>query len=149
MRGLQRERPSIGKTGPNQRGGYLQTIESEGNLPTYFGKGDGRPSHTKGSNNNLSQRSIHSLESLKSEGSQAERDMEPRPEEDEDDKLSDHSSYNNFIHSRINTDMQQKAHHGDNDVDDEGLMSEQVFSYEKQHRTGIKNIDTPTPANEP
>lgn len=75
--------------------------------------------------------------------------MEPRPEEDEDDKLSDHSSYNNFIHSRINTDMQQKAHHGDNDVDDEGLMSEQVFSYEKQHRTGIKNIDTPTPANEP
>ena len=57
--------------------------------------------------------------------------MEPRPEEDEDDKLSDHSSYNNFIHSRINTDMQQKADHGDNDVDDEGLMSEQVFSYEK------------------
>lgn len=31
--------------------------------------------------------------------------MEPRPEDDEEDKVSEHSSYNNQPHSRINTDM--------------------------------------------
>ena len=110
---MQRERAAQNQ---NQKGGYLQTIESEGNLPTNYGKGNGRPSHTKGSGGNLSQRSIHSLESLKSEGSQAERDHEPKPEEDEEDKMSGHSSYNHYIHSRINTEMQQKAHSGDHDV---------------------------------
>ena len=60
---------------------------------------------SKASNNQLSQRSIHSLKSLKSEGSEAEFEegspfeVEKASEEEESSAL-----YNNFVHSRINTD---------------------------------------------
>lgn len=110
----------------NQRGGYLQTIESEGNLPTQYGKN--RSSYLKGSGGG----SIHSFESLKSDESYNLKE-DPKVE-DEEEKISGHSSYNNYMHSRINTEMQQKAHAGDPDVQTDALGRQQVFSYEKQNQ---------------
>ena len=56
-----------------RHGGYLNTIESEGNLPTQ--QFNSNQIGTRGNrDNDLSRHSIHSLESLKSEGSKAERE---------------------------------------------------------------------------
>lgn len=56
-----------------QGAGYLNTIESEGNLPTQ--QFNSNQIGTRGNrDNDLSRHSIHSLESLKSEGSKAEHE---------------------------------------------------------------------------
>jgi len=61
-----------------QGGGYLNTIESEGNLPTQQFNSNQIGTRGNRDNGDLSRHSIHSLESLKSEGSKAEReDHEP------------------------------------------------------------------------
>ena len=98
LRNPQREKGNVG------RPRYLNTIESEGNLPTQFG-GKNEYKMSKASNNQLSQRSIHSSKSLKSKGSEEDFEegspfeVERVSEEEENNAL-----YNNFVHSRINTD---------------------------------------------
>jgi len=69
---------------------YLNTIESEGNLPTKFGdKKDAC----------LSQRSIHSLESLQSEGSKAEAELDHANIRVNLEERA--ANYNDFMHSLI------------------------------------------------
>ena len=116
---LRNDKPAGGKNQILARPRYLNTIESEGNLPSqqFNNRGEQLQSLlSKASNNQLSQRSIHSLESLKSEGSQGERDQEydrqGKSEADKDAEIapgrrSGHSSYKKYVHARIDNEIQQ------------------------------------------
>lgn len=72
-------------------------------MPTHFG-GKNEYKMSKASCNQLSQRSIHSLKSLKSEGSEAEFEEGSPFEVEKGSEEENNVIYNNFVHSRIHTD---------------------------------------------
>jgi hypothetical protein len=86
---------------------YLNTIESEGNLPSHM--------FNNRQEQLMSQRSIHSLESLKSEGSQEDKRVERYEEEKVDNEnLSAQNSFKQFTNLRS---QNVPMHTGDNGSD--------------------------------
>ena len=174
---LRNDKPTGSKGQARPR--YLNTIESEGNLPAsqFHNRGQNHQSIvSKASNNQLSRRSIHSLDSLRSEGSQSQHEQDRHYNLQKANNLDQHAHFSGRLSGEASSSYQHRQqqdneilsiqhyqersqnvpmHTGDNGSqashenheDDYGGASlqppqQQVFSYEKQHRTrGLDNVD--------